>query len=75
MKIQLPIINIESDDIEYAINALMLEHKMPRDGAKAYLIKSIEYEAKISVRNLVANLKASIDFKNGQRHLCDVNKL
>ena len=75
MRIQLPIIDIESDDIEYAIDALMLEHGMPKAGARAYLIKSMEYEAKIAVRNLVANLKASIDFKNGQRHLCDVNKL
>ena len=57
IKIKLPIINIESDEYEYAISALMSYHGMPRAGAKAYLIKIMEDEAKISVRKLVAEFK------------------
>ena len=57
IKIKLPIINIKSDEYEYAISALMSYHGMPRAGAKAYLIKIMEDEAKISVRKLVAEFK------------------
>jgi hypothetical protein len=57
MKIQLPIINIESDEYEYAISALMSWHGMPRAGAKAYLVKIMTDEAKMSVRNIVSEYK------------------
>lgn len=57
MNIQLPIINIKSDEYESAISALMSYHGMPRAKAQAYLIKSVTYEAKMSVRNLISELK------------------
>jgi hypothetical protein len=75
MKIQLPIINIESDEYEYAISALMSYYGMPRAGAKAYFIKIMTDEAKMSVRNLVCEFKQTINYDNGQKHLSDVNKL
>ncbi len=75
MKIQLPIIDIKSDDYEYAISALMRWHGMPRAGAKAYLIKIMADEAKISVRNIVSEYKQTIDYDNGQKHLSDINQL
>jgi len=60
MKIQLPIINIEDDEYEYAISALMIHHGMPRAGAKAYLIKIMGDQAKMSVMNL-ASITANLD--------------
>jgi hypothetical protein len=57
MKIQFkPTVDIKDDDIDRAIDALMIEHGMPKAGAIAYLIKSMEHEAKIAVRNLIAEL-------------------
>jgi hypothetical protein len=58
MKIKFqPTINIESDDIDYAVDALMLEHGMQKAGANAYLSKLMTDEARVSVRNLISELK------------------
>ena len=58
MKIKFqPTINIKSDDIDYAVDALMLEHGMQKAGAIAYLSKLMTDEARVSVRNLISELK------------------
>ena len=56
IQFQLPVINIDSDEYDWAIESLMWKHGMPRAGAKAYLIKLMKNEAEQYVGSLVFQL-------------------